>query len=416
LAPNPLLARLLGMGKLRDLFVAEARAMAALRHPNIVAIHDFDDHLGAPFYVMDFYANNLGNMMGETFRVEAPSRVLAVEKALDYTRQTLAGLACLHDAGMVHRDIKPFNLLVTARDTVKICDFGLSKLRGETFQRPANLNVGSPYYAAPEQASNPDAATPAADLYAVGIICYRMLTGRLPAAPPHPSDYRPPSHYNPDLDAPWDRFFSRAIDQRPERRFPHAIAMMEALGALADRWQARKESTCALPPPTPPLTVNEASPVPPRTAPIKTAPRAARHTFGLDPLWRPARYAQTALASPRPDIVVDPDTRLIWQQSGNTYPRNWQGAQAYIDGLNRMHWGGKHNWRLPTIDELLTLLRPTPQIADLCQPPAFDTTQRWIWSADRRSFTAAYYVDMVLGFVGWQDFSAPYYVRAVSSR
>ncbi|MBR9979793.1 MAG: hypothetical protein KFF50_02070, partial [Desulfatitalea sp.] len=99
LAPNPLLARLLGMDKLRDLFVAEARAMTALRHPNIVAIHDFDDHLGNPFYVMDFYANNLGNMMGETYRVEAPSRVLAVEKALDYTRQTLAGLACLHDAG-----------------------------------------------------------------------------------------------------------------------------------------------------------------------------------------------------------------------------------------------------------------------------------------------------------------------------
>lgn len=70
---------------------------------------------------------------------------------------------------------------------------------------------------------------------------------------------------------------------------------------------------------------------------------------------------------------------------------------------------------MPTVDELVTLLKPKPQGPALCIEPIFDTTQRWIWSIDRRSYVSAYYVDMQLGFVGWQDFSAPYYVRAVSS-
>ena len=154
LDPDPVVAKLLGIERLRNLFISEARTMSGVNHPNIVAIHDFDWHAEKPFYVMDFFANNLGAMIGESYRTEVPSRRIVVDKALDYTRQTLDGLACLHDAGIYHRDIKPFNLLVTAWDTIRICDFGLSKLRGEAYAGPANLNVGSPYYAAPEQEKN----------------------------------------------------------------------------------------------------------------------------------------------------------------------------------------------------------------------------------------------------------------------
>jgi serine/threonine protein kinase len=142
LDPDPLLAKLLGMPKLRDLFLAEAKILARLNHPHIVDLNDFDEDQGRPFYVMAYYPNNLGSLLGESYRTDRPSRTIRADKALNYVRQTLEGLACLHDAGIVHRDIKPFNLLVTELDSIKICDFGLSKLRGERFSRPAAAQCG----------------------------------------------------------------------------------------------------------------------------------------------------------------------------------------------------------------------------------------------------------------------------------
>jgi serine/threonine protein kinase len=415
LAPDPLLARMLGMEKLSALFLAEARAMAALNHPNIVAIHDFDRHQGKPFYVMDFFPNNLGALIGETYRVEKPSRTIGADKSLDYIRQILDGLACLHDAGIVHRDIKPFNLLLTARDTIKICDFGLSKLRGETFVGPKNLNVGSPYYAAPEQEQNPDGASPPADLYAVGVTFYRMLTGRLPTAPPGRKAYVAPSRLNTELDAVWDRFIARALAYPPDKRFADAKSMLIGLDNLEGHWRASKALACEMP-------LASERRIPSRTAtalrvtPIKAPPGQAAERFELDPLWRPAEYYQNDFEVRAKGIVADHATGLIWQQSGSAYPRSWQAAKTYVESLNVERFGGYQLWRLPTVDELITLLRPTPQGRDLCIAPLFDPTQRWIWSADRRSFMAAYYVDTALGFVGWQDFSAPYYVRAICSK
>ena len=182
--------------------------MAGLNHPNIVSIHDYDQDRGKRFYVMDFYANNLGTMMGESYTVESPSRPIPVDRAIGYTRQYLEGIRCLHDAGIVHRDIKPFNLLVTPRDTVKICDFGLSKLRGETDAGPGNLKVGSPYYAAPEQERDPNSVDERADLYPVGVMLYRMLTGRLPSNQPVPIRLSPRCIISPRPGSTLGHFYS----------------------------------------------------------------------------------------------------------------------------------------------------------------------------------------------------------------
>ena len=82
--------------------------------------------------------------------------------------------------------------------------------------------------------------------------------------------------------------------------------------------------------------------------------------------------------------------------------------------LNRERIGGRTNWRLPTVEELMSLLTDVPRAGDLCTEPIFGREQRWLWSCDRRSFVAAWYVSMDLGYVSWQDFSCYYYVRAVS--
>jgi len=150
-----------------------------------------------------------------------------------------------------------------------------------------------------------------------------------------------------------------------------------------------------------------------RSLPVKMAPKEAQPVFGLDALWRPRVYAVAGHTTLSADIVFDSATHLIWQRAGSRYPYPWPQAHAYIQRLNDERFCGHDNWRLPTINELVTLLAPTPQIQDLCIAPPFDPLQRRLWSSDRRSFAAAYYVDVQLGFVGWQDLSAPYYVRAV---
>jgi serine/threonine protein kinase len=417
LAPDPLLSQLMGYERIRAIFIKEAVTVAGLRHPNIIAIHDFDEAQGQPFYVMGFYANDLGSLIGETYRIEKPSRVLSADKALDYLDQTLNGLGCLHDAGILHRDIKPFNLLITDQDTVRICDFGLSILRGETFSGPANLNVGSPYYAAPEQEANPDRIDARADLYPLGIMFYRMLTGHLPDLEGELSAYLPPSLRNPDLDPHWDEFTARAMARRPDQRFSSAKEMRTALAGLRDHWHYQKEKSCALMP-SPSGSSDEAAEVihlKPRSRPIKCKPEKAVVEMGLDSLWRPQTYRINRFRQQNKNMITDDLTGLTWQQSGGIYPRTWFQAHHYVAQLNARRFGGLQNWHLPTVDELITLLKPASQGRAMCIEPLFDATQRWIWSSDRRSFIAAYFVDIELGFVGWQDFSAPFYVRAVST-
>jgi serine/threonine-protein kinase len=407
LDPHPVLVSLLGVERLREQFLAEAVTLAGLQHPNIVAIRDFGEDDGRPFYIMDYFFSNLGRLIGEIRRTEEPSRTIRLDLAIELTRQTLSGLACLHHFGIVHRDIKPFNLLIDARGTVKICDFGLSRLHGEPAAAPAQLKVGSPWYAAPEQEADPNAADPRADLYAVGVTLVRMLTGLLPSALP-----APPSAANPDLDAAWDEFLLRAIDPDPRRRFESAEQMRCGLERLEQHWQARRERICRLAPPPAP------APAPARLSLRRTPARIdsarARTDFGVDRLWRPAPIVVNDLAPAGPGALHDRATGLIWQQSGSPYPLTWPAAKAYVDALAHLGPGAGSGWRLPTTPELLSLLSRTPHGEDFCVEPAFDPRQTALWSVDRRSFTAAWYVDVAMGFAGWQDVSARVYVRAVS--
>jgi serine/threonine protein kinase len=410
--PDPLLAKIVGAAKLHEYFVREATTMAGLNHPHIVAVHDFDQSGGHPFYVMDFFANNLGVLIGETYHAEHPSRPLPVDKAIDYTRQTLSGLDCLHAAGVVHRDIKPFNLLLTAWDTVKICDFGLSRWRGEGFGAPAHLKVGSPYYAAPEQENHPDTAEARADLYPVGVMLYRMLTGRLPAAV-STAQFEPVCCLNPDLDSRWDDFLARALAVQPQARFASARCMLTELEKLSDHWESEKQMICARPDDRAPEAGTPAT-MSLRTTPVKVAPVQARDLFGLDPLWRPRTYTANRFETGGA-TVRDHVTDLIWQKSGRAFACHWREAHAYVERLNRERFANRTTWRLPTIAELNSLITPARTPEALCIAPVFDQTLRWLWSSDRRSYMAAYYADLVLGFVGWQDLSATFHARAVCS-
>ena len=417
LAPDPMLETLVGREKLEAMFKSEATTMASLRHPNIVDVRDFDRDDGTPFYVMDYYCNNLGAMIGESYRTELPSRVIRLDKTAHYALQILEGLARLHHAGIIHRDIKPFNILVTEQDTAKIGDFGLSKLRGEAFRGPSNLNVGSPFYAAPEQEENPDDVDFSADVYPVGVMLYRMCTGELPDQ--YPSRPKPPSLANPDLDEDWDRFILTAMHPDRRKRFRSAAEMAEKLAELLTQWKRRQEKSCKITDMDGGSRRRAARVGTPsfsgklRKEAAKVCPSHARALFGLDDLWRPSGYVANDYVINADETVADRATGLLWQQGGSPYPLDRNRALEYIDDLNGTRFALRDDWRLPTVEELCSLLTPTPQGDDFCMGPVFDRTQKWLWSIDRRSFQAGWYVSVDLGFVAWHDFSGYYYVRAV---
>ena len=410
LDPDPLLVSLIGTEKIREMFIAEALKLASLSHPNVVDIIDFDESNDRPFYLMAYHVNNLGVLIGESHRPDEPSRQISIDKAIHYTRHTLQGLTCLHYAGIIHRDIKPFNLLITDQDIVKICDFGLSKLHGEKFAGPATLKVGSPWYAAPEQETDPDQVTSTADLYSVGVTFYRMLTGVLPA-----EDYHPVTTFNADLDQSWDDFICRAIAHNANDRFSSATDMLLALGELERAWQNKKKDFCLAPAVSVDRlqspAVSEA--VQFRSYCIKIDPRSARELLAVDRLWRPLVYCNNDFKINRKKTIIDAASGLMWQQAGSAFPMSWRHAGNYVEQINAESFAGQSDWRLPTISELMTLLTGLPTGNEHCIEPIFDPEQKWIWSCDRRSFTAAWFVSSDLGFVAWQDFSAYFYVRAV---
>ena len=160
-------------------FQQEAQAVAALNHPNILAIHDFGEHEGSPYIVTEF-------LEGETLRTRLDAGMLPVRKATELAQQVAVGLAAAHEKGIVHRDLKPENIFVTRDGRVKILDFGLAKLRPETAtpdaatlpsQTEPGVVMGTVGYMSPEQVKG-QVADYRTDIFSFGTILYEMLSGK----------------------------------------------------------------------------------------------------------------------------------------------------------------------------------------------------------------------------------------------
>ncbi|MEF3696750.1 Lcl C-terminal domain-containing protein [Desulfolutivibrio sp.] len=114
--------------------------------------------------------------------------------------------------------------------------------------------------------------------------------------------------------------------------------------------------------------------------------------------------------------VRDAATGLVWERGGALFPVIFAGAGAYVEGLCRSGFAGRADWRLPTMDELLTLLGPVKKGTAHCTDPVFDPAVRRVWSADRRTFTSGWMADLEMGFVTSGDFTCPGGVRAVAGQ
>ncbi len=211
-----------------DRFAREAKALAKLNHQGIVTIYDFGRADGLYFFLMEYVDGvNLKQLL-ERGRI-SPREALAI------VPQICDALQFAHDQGIVHRDIKPENILLDRRGRVKVADFGLAKIvtsdgpsisqTGAASPEATALGsvlteggkiLGTPAYMAPEQVKHPDAVDHRADIYALGMVFYQMLTGKLPA---HPIE--PPSR-KIRMDVRLDEVVLRALESDPERRYQRA--------------------------------------------------------------------------------------------------------------------------------------------------------------------------------------------------
>jgi predicted Ser/Thr protein kinase len=194
-------------------FTREARALARLSHPNIVAVYDFGQVDGLHYFLME-YVDGL-NLR----QIEEAGRLTPAE-ALRIIPQICEALQFAHEEGIVHRDIKPENVLLDKKGRVKIADFGLAKILGRepTHQRLTGARdvMGTPHYMAPEQVERPRDVDHRADIYSLGVVFYEMLTGELPLG-----RFAPPSQ-KAQIDVRLDEVVLRTLEKEPERRYQHA--------------------------------------------------------------------------------------------------------------------------------------------------------------------------------------------------
>ena len=204
-------------------FNREARALARLSHPNIVAVHEFGQVNGMPFFIMEF-------VDGMNLRQLERTRKLSAREALQIVPQICEALQFAHDEGIVHRDIKPDNILLDKKGRVKIADFGIAKLMGRDAEADLTATkgiIGTPNYMAPEQVEKPETVDHRADIFALGVVFYEMLTGELPLG-----KFAPPSSGRVEVDVRLDEVVLRALEKKPELRYQQASQVKTAVETI----------------------------------------------------------------------------------------------------------------------------------------------------------------------------------------
>jgi eukaryotic-like serine/threonine-protein kinase len=262
---------LAGDEAVRARFLAEARAAAGLSHPNVVAVYDVGVDAARPFIVMERVD---GPTLAAHLRSTGPLPEAEVEALAD---AILAGLQVAHRRGLVHRDVKPGNVLLPADGGAKLADFGIAKSLDATVGLTAAGEVlGTPRYLAPELLAG-DPASHASDVYAVGVLLYELLTGGPPFDGPspmsvalaHQRDPVPPvAATRPDVDPALQALVDRALAKDPADRFPDATVMRAALRDVTNATAATTTVLTATPTPDPAATSVTATAVLPASAPV----------------------------------------------------------------------------------------------------------------------------------------------------
>lgn len=243
-------------------FRREARAAAALAHPNAVTIYDFIEESGQYFLVMEY-------IQGPTLKqLIAQRRHLQAYETLEIAAQVCAVLQVAHARGFIHRDIKPQNIMLAASGIpvsssisgasflVKLTDFGIVRVAEDAGLTNSGIVLGTADYLSPEQARG-EKLTASSDLYSLGVVMFEMLAGRPPFVGPtavsiamqHASTYPPPLHqFNANVPPELEQIVMKALEKEPEDRFLSAAEMRQALQRCAKELRARANHATLAPP------------------------------------------------------------------------------------------------------------------------------------------------------------------------
>ena len=222
-----------GLQVLRERFKREARILARLHdNPYIVSALEFGEtENGSPWYAMDYVPDNLQQRLGkdvfdraglEDLDQSAHPRALPLEQCLTLLHQVLQGMKAAHAHGLVHRDIKPSNILLSETGEVRIADFGIAK-EPDTQISVSRVAMGSRNYMAPEQRESAKHVDRRADIYSIGVLAYRMLTGKLPTG-----RYADPEVVAPQLGKALNEVILKALEEDKDKRFRDAGEMLES--------------------------------------------------------------------------------------------------------------------------------------------------------------------------------------------
>ncbi|MGH8876861.1 MAG: serine/threonine-protein kinase, partial [Stackebrandtia sp.] len=252
--------------QLRMRFAREARAVGALQHPGIVQLYDFTETSidGEPmaYLVMEYVeGHSLADLL-------SPRDNLPVAQTMELVAAAAMGLQAAHDQGIIHRDVKPGNILVGA-DAVKIVDFGISQSHGDIKLTSTGHFMGSLHYVSPEQLQG-ETLTPISDVYSLGVVAYEALTGTRPFAGDTPASiltghlHHAPTPLPTDIPAPVAAVVMRALDKDPSKRYPSAAAFAAACREVGADTDATVISAIPVPDPaesatTPPTTMEPAA-------------------------------------------------------------------------------------------------------------------------------------------------------------
>ncbi len=222
-------------GELLDRFHREAQILMMLTDPHIVRPVEYGDNGDTHYIVMDY-------VDGATLKEQiVHSGVFPVERALDVTVQAAEGLHAAHERQVIHRDVKPQNILVTTKNVVKLTDFGMARAQESVTLTKSGVFMGTPYYVSPEQADDSRNADIRSDLYSLACVFFELLTGHVPYEGSNAVDVivkhvRLPipsvCEKRPDLPAAFDEFFQRAMAKAPANRFQTPLDFIHELEHL----------------------------------------------------------------------------------------------------------------------------------------------------------------------------------------
>jgi TolB-like protein/predicted Ser/Thr protein kinase len=207
---------------LKTRFKREAQAAAILNHPNVITIHEVAEYETRPFMAMEYVeGKSLKDLIGQ--------KNLSIHEVIDISLQVSDGLAVAHEAGIVHRDIKPQNILMGKDGRVRICDFGLAKAKTDVTMTKAGSTLGTIAYMSPEQAQGKE-ADHRSDVFSFGVVLYEMIAGQLPFKGEHDAAVfhsitketpEPLARYKSDVPGELQRIVGKAMEKNPQTRYQH---------------------------------------------------------------------------------------------------------------------------------------------------------------------------------------------------